>query len=312
MDAPDKKEGILKNPLAILKSGAVFSALKKLWIVNHVNVQNPENFMHDFFDFLKLLGDKESIRPREVRNYYSRKLMEHRSGNSDLDYEKDMLAQLLGADLEDAKIILDFGCGKLAFLKNIAEQDKTCTVRNLEKLIGVDAWSRPTLDGLDSRIKFYRNLEGIADNSVDMAIIKFVLHHVENEDEIAGIFSEIKRVLKPAGKMIIFEESFQEEELDIFVVEKYLERYGLVLAREATADFLDLSPEEKIQYLFLNDWLMNMQNKYMPWTGHYKSIEEWERLGESAGFQKGESHFIGAIEKRKRKQGMTAILKFIK
>jgi len=93
---------------------------------------------------------------------------------------------------------------------------------------------------------------------------------------------------------------------------KYLDGSGLELAEEATSEFLKLSKEEKIQFLFLNDWLMNLQNKYMPWTLNYKSMEEWESIAGSAGFHLVESHFLGAIKKRKRKQGMTVVLKFAK
>ena len=77
----------------------------------------------------------------------------------------------------------------------------------------------------------------------------------------------------------------------------------------AIREFLKLSKDEKIQYLFLNDWLMNLKNRYMPWTVRYKSIEEWEKLAVTAGFQKSGIHFIGAVAKRKRRQGMTAVLK---
>jgi ubiquinone/menaquinone biosynthesis C-methylase UbiE len=223
----------------------------------------------------------------------------------DTDFKKDMLLELIEKELVCAETVLDFGCGKLAFLKNMAENFPA-----VQRLIGVDPKSQPEVEDLDPRIIFERDLSSVAEASVDLAVIKLVLHHIENDVEIIEILRNIKKTLKPGGKLIIFEESFRENEMDITEIKEYLSQFNLKLAEDATANFLKLSKEEKQQYLFLNDWLMNLQNKYMPWAWQYKSMEEWTKLVETAGFKNLKNNFIGAIKRRKRKQGMTVILKF--
>lgn len=96
----------------------------------------------------------------------------------------------------------------------------------------------------------------------------------------------------------------------LIAAEKYLAKFNLELV-ESTQGFVQLSQAEKIKFLFLNDWLMNLQNSYVPWTGLYKSMEDWIELIESAGFQNNSKHFLGAVKHRKRKQEMTVILTFL-
>ncbi|MFA6973852.1 MAG: methyltransferase domain-containing protein [Parcubacteria group bacterium] len=305
MTLDKNKKCLLKNPLTILRSEAVFLALQKLWVNNHLNVKDPAKLAEDFFGYLAGLKDADEVNPRRIRDFYGKLLKENKVADIDPDFQKDMLFQLIEKDLGAAETVLDFGCGKLAYMKNITVQNKS-----IKKLIGVDSKSQPVLAGVDPRISFERNLNEVAAKSVDLAIIKLVLHHIENDAEIVEILRKIKKVLRPGGKLIIFEESFPENVTSIKEVKDYLSRFGLELAEEATTDFLKLKKEEKMQYLFLNDWLMNMQNKYMPWAWQYKSMEEWVALAKTARFTSLESHFIGAIKKRKRKQGQTTMMIF--
>jgi ubiquinone/menaquinone biosynthesis C-methylase UbiE len=175
----------------------------------------------------------------------------------------------------------------------------------------VDSRSQPDLEDLDARIEFFRNLEEIEASSIDLVIIKLVLHHLNDEQTAVDIFSDLNRILRPGGKLIVFEESFPDMDCDLASSRKYLARFNLEMSG-VTADFLQLSKEDRIKFLFLNDWLMNLQNTYMPWTLQYRSMEEWKKIIESVGFKEKKSHFLGAIKHRKRKQGMTAELIFLR
>jgi len=298
-----------KNPLRILESEAVLSVLKKHWLGNHENLTQPEKFVEEFFAYLVGAADQRGIANKEIKKHYNKKLKEY--WNEKLKAEKpgDMFLEMLHDRLDDVETVLDFGCGKLAYLKNMAEQSAS-----IKKFIGIDSNSRPILVGLDPRIEFARSLDAVADTSVDLVVIKLVLHHLECDQEAQDIFTGLRRVLRPGGKLIVFEESFPIAPCGKKEIENYLAKFAcparnLEMA-EVTQDFLQLTVEEKIQFLFLNDWLMNLQNHYMPWTGLYKSIEDWIDLVESTGFQKESAHFLGAIKHRKRKQGMTAVLTF--
>ncbi len=321
----DIAQEILANPLIVLQSEDIFDALKKHWVLNHQNVRDPEKFVEEFFGWLKtsdvqghaMSGPlRHPMSKKEILRFYEKKLKEYKLENLPPAENSDMFLEMIESKLEGVKTILDFGCGKLTFLKNIAAQNK-----NVEKFIGIDAKSNPVLGDLDPRIEFEINLDRIPDNSVDLAVVKLVLHHLK-ESEILENLKKIKNALKPDGKLILFEESFPEAAghrmslvsgkawtFDVQAVEKYLKKSNLETS-EATADFMRLSDEDKFKFLFLNDWLMNLQNAYMPWTLEYRSMESWRDLIESLGFKEKEAHFIGAIKNRKRKQGMTAILIF--
>lgn len=170
---------ILESPLSILKSKAILSVLKKHWLGNHKKLAQPEKFVEDFFEFAL----RPKIQIQELKKYYKKKIREH--WNADLPVEKpsDIFLAFIQKDLIGVEVILDLGCGKLAYLKNIAEQNKF-----IKKMIGVDSKSRPVLEDLDQRIEFTRKLELVADKSVDLVIIKFVLHHLSEDQEAKDIF----------------------------------------------------------------------------------------------------------------------------
>jgi len=297
---------ILKNPLLALRQKEVFLALKKHWLGNHENLSRPEKFVEEFFDFLKKESLQDEVSEKKIKKFYHRKLAEYWDENLSKQKPKDMFFEIVEDELQDAKIILDFGCGKLAFLKEIAKNNQT-----VERLVGIDPKSQPIMENIDPRIEFGRSLDEVESSSADVAIVKLVLHHLNDAQEAQTIFSRLGRVLRPGGRLIIFEESFPDGACDISEVEKYLANFKLEMS-EVTADFLKLSRESKANFLFLNDWLMNVQNAYMPWTGLYGSMEEWKELIEPSGFKEKEAHFLGAIKHRKRKQGMTAYLVFSK
>jgi SAM-dependent methyltransferase len=296
------KEELLKNPLMILDNEKIINALKKHWIVNHQNLVNPKEFVEEFFSYLKTERDNKEFSAKKINKQYKRKLREYRQVGQKTVKPRDMFLEIINSQWDGISVVLDFGCGKLAFLKELAEYNK-----KIEKMIGIDSGSRPLLGQLDGRIEFHRTLKDITPSSVDIAVIKLVLHHLKKESEIADILSDIRNVLRPKGKLIVFEESFSEEIIESDSIRAYLNQFSLELSM-ATVDFMQLVKEEKKEFLFFNDWLMNLQNDYMPWTGLYKSIGEWGKIGEGVGFRKKEMHFLGAIAHRKRKQGMTAYM----
>ena len=225
--AKSGKAEMLKNPLSILGSKNVLDARKKHWAGNHKNIKQPEKFVEEFFNFLRTPNVKNGsdASSSEIKKFYKKKLKEHWDENLKPEVPKDMFLEIIEPDLMGAKTILDFGCGKLAFLKNIAEKNQT-----VEKLIGIDFYSQPDLIGLESRIEFARNLQLVTDASVDVIFVKLVLHHLQGEEEAKNIFFELKRVLRPGGKLIIFEESFPVSTLT------WVEQVALVYARASLID----------------------------------------------------------------------------
>lgn len=296
-----------KNPLRILKIYPnVSKALKKLFLNNHSNIEKAKNFIDDYFSFLMERSDLRETDPKQVLRVYERNLKNHPSLKK--FFTKDMFLQMIESEAGGVESVLDFGCGKLAFLKNMAEKNK-----DIKEMIGIDSKSKPDLEKLDSRIKFKRNLAAVKNLSADLVVVKLVLHHLA-EGEIIEKLKDIKRILKPSGRLIVFEETFPERvEGKLEISKRYLNELGMEVASEVTDDFLSLPREEKRAFLFLNDWLINLQNaSYMPWTLEYKSMEEWQNVVESVGFVLKRKVFLGAIVGRKRKQGMTGMFVFAK
>ncbi|HIJ85365.1 MAG: SAM-dependent methyltransferase [Magnetococcales bacterium] len=106
--------------------------------------------------------------------------------------------------LKENDVVLDFGCGPGSFL---AVASLFC-----QKIIGVDI-SQKFIDSCDSTLRELNlgNAEAqhiapgnlpFSDHTFDAVIMVDVLHHLENIDPN---LREVCRVLKPGGKMLIFE-----------------------------------------------------------------------------------------------------------
>lgn len=299
-----------RNPLQILQNEAVLGVLRQIWENNHINLTDPQSFAGEFFTFLKNKANEDAINPEELRVFYEQKLKEYKIPGRKGEKTQDILEKAMAADLGQAQKILDFGCGKLTLLKMVAENHP-----QLVELVGVDAGSAPSMINLDERIKFVRTAGDnipLETGQFDVVVSKLVFHHLADEAMILNFFREIKRVLRPSGKFYFFEETFSEQVTDLNASEKYLQQFGLRMNVRVTEDFLQLAEVDKLQLLFLNDWLMNLKNlSYMPWSFQYKTLEEWTRLAETAGLQKTEEHFIGVLAEKKRKQGVSALLVFV-
>lgn len=92
-------------------------------------------------------------------------------------------------DLDTSKaVVLDFGCGSGGVLSQIP------AAKRIGIEIGADAVQEAQRHGLDVRL----SLAEVEDNSVDCAISFHALEHVYDP---MGTLREIRRVLRPGGKM---------------------------------------------------------------------------------------------------------------
>jgi SAM-dependent methyltransferase len=131
--------------------------------------------------------------------------------------------QALKALMDGVDILADLGCGPGFVLRELSSV--------VDHLIGVDysdkmlQHARDNLRDLrasgqvDLRLGAIEHLP-LRDGEVDAVLINLVLHHIA---EPHGIFSEVNRVLKPGGSVIIIDfkkhenESFREEMADIWL-----------------------------------------------------------------------------------------------
>ncbi|MDE5888483.1 MAG: class I SAM-dependent methyltransferase, partial [Bacilli bacterium] len=116
---------------------------------------------------------------------------------------ENKVADYLKREAED-KIVLDAGCGTGKFL-NVLESVSS-------KYIGVDLSFEQLIKAQSKRSKnttnfINANLKDImlADNSVDLIVSPWVLGTVLDMNERLECLEELKRVLKPGGKIILIE-----------------------------------------------------------------------------------------------------------
>ncbi len=109
-------------------------------------------------------------------------------------------------DIKD-KSIVDIGCGNGSFTKALIEY-------GAKKVVGVDISDKwinflkkkfSSIKGLNFYLRDAAKLVGLKDNSFDIAIINFVLLHINQKQKVKQIFNEVHRVLKKGGIFVLSE-----------------------------------------------------------------------------------------------------------
>lgn len=131
------------------------------------------------------------------------------SGKSSFDLiDQERFFTLLGA--RPGMTLLDLGCGSGNYTVEIAKRNPS-----LEKVIGIDAWEKGISDLLSrkkennlSNIHAFQAQAGklpLSDNEIDICLMGTVLHDLLVQSASLHFLTEIKRVLKPQGKIIVIE-----------------------------------------------------------------------------------------------------------
>ena len=173
-------------------------------------------------------------------------------------------------------VVVDVGCGNNALGKEIAANNMDLQV------IGSDPYDyheEYPLKNLQFRLQKDPYTLPFEDHSVDLIILNAALHHVADPDIL---LSEIYRVLKPGGRLILVEDTYsatlppQGADVDTELTGKFLalvRKYGEAFARD---------------YFAFNDWYANIL--VHKWTGmslpyNFNSIESWIATFAKSGFK---------------------------
>ncbi|MBU2063630.1 MAG: class I SAM-dependent methyltransferase, partial [Candidatus Omnitrophica bacterium] len=196
-------------------------------------------------------------------------------------------------------IIADIGAGKNKLGKQILEYSDQNKL-NVKYVIGTDIedWSdkqgRP-----DSRLSFILQESSIqfplSSNTYDAIIVKWVLHHMNEEDQKAFLKS-IHHILKPGGCLIILDSLGATIE-DKEILEGFLKETGNSRTWPAgsfyeanyklTMDFMKLTPQQQLQVHALEDFFghnLIMGRNWMPQPFSYRTVAEFKEFLGRLGF----------------------------
>jgi SAM-dependent methyltransferase len=146
-------------------------------------------------------------RPLSNRSYFDdvyevMQVGNHAEGTWDIFYKEQV--SFLERNLKAGEVVVDIGCGpELPYSK----QD--CLV------IGVDASFESIRANRDVDLRVFASADRlpVIDHAVDTIVCFYSVHHMtgstvaENQSIVAGVFHEFSRVLKPAGRLMIFDVS---------------------------------------------------------------------------------------------------------
>lgn len=138
-------------------------------------------------------------------------------------WERNLLIKRL--QLRGNERVLDMGCGHGLLLVGVAKHLPR------GRAVGVDLWSQTDqgknskaatlqnarLEGVEDRVEIHtadmRHLP-FADNSFDVVVANLAIHNIEDAEGRAQAAREIKRVLKPGGKVDIVDMFFVQQLAD--------------------------------------------------------------------------------------------------
>lgn len=294
-----------KEVLGILqRKSEVYKFIRDLWLNNFDGVGFKNLAQRIFEEVLRKKSFAElKIQIEDILNdkrFKKQSRNSRKKGNLN-SFQLDILTDYL----KEAESLLDFGCGKMSLLRQISKGDFS----NIKTLAGYDPKSNPSYIDFDPRARFFDKLCDLKDQKFDLVTSTFVMHHL-TQVEIQQSFEVIKSCLNPGGKFILIEESFGENMPNRDSI-NYLAKLGYEINLDLTGRFMEMSREDQMQILFINDVLINYKNlDYIPWTKKYKTISEWKNLAEKSSFIFDKSYFFGFIKKGRLKQGITSMLVF--
>ena len=204
--------------------------------------------------------------------------------------------------LKNENVVVDIGANKLAALNYFGAR-----FPSIEKLIAVDIVPQQKNFQFPEKSQYIQVSPNekeipIESGTVDVVHIQFVLHHLESQQKIHDMLHEAYRILRPKGRLLIWEESFTSNYDASFL--QAAQSAGIMTDQKLTTRFYALSDQQKWSFITTLDWIINVGNPHMPWTGQYYDWKTWCQIIEQAGFSKQREINLGLRLNGKLKQGV--------
>ncbi|MFA5926056.1 MAG: NUDIX domain-containing protein [Parcubacteria group bacterium] len=305
MEKAEEKKYPAKHPLEIWKSREVTDLLIEFFGVNFKKAGLPEKMARDLI--LTAFKNRKTADREGLRRVCEKIMLEAKDRAKNPPDEIDPIELF---DLNETEMFLDIGANKLATINYLAKKHK-----NIKKLIGIDTIPQRSNFHEPQKSSYFQvspkaKSFPIKKESVDFINLQFVFHHFPDAGSIKRMLSICRKILKPGGMILLWEESFTKK-FDPEMI-KINRRLGIKTDKIITEKFYSLNEKKRWEFIIANDWLINVSSSHMPWTGQYRTWPEWEKLMYDAGFYFKKSYNFGLRASGRLKQGAHMIGMFKK
>ena len=282
------------NPIQLLiDNPALEEFLLRVFNVRKIREGMDPDLMRKIFLKLKERPDD----PEEARRRLYRELIDFKTDpswnekrgkkDSSNDGPVQILSILERMDIKPESQIVNIGANNSSLGYSIAERFPQARMVDSDiasaKAVG---WK---FEGLLPNLRFHQQQgpvsTGFEDHSVDVVILSSMLHHVAVQDMFKFI-KEIKRILKPGGKLILREDSFSYTQAITPTAD---------FSEELTRELLSHDQEFILNAFIFIDWMANtvMRDSIMPMPFNFHSREQWRDIFAHYGFGEERCVFYG-------------------
>ncbi|MEI7749849.1 MAG: class I SAM-dependent methyltransferase [Candidatus Moraniibacteriota bacterium] len=183
--------------------------------------------------------------------------------------------------------VLDLGCGSAILIRCLIERGEN------SEIVGTDIVADPRWSGIapeDARLEVVRESEFLPylkREQPDHAAATWVFHHMEYGEQ-ERYLSALHDALKPGATLVALEDSYSE----VLPPES---------GRERALAFMRWNLEDRHKIMGALDWIANRifsMRTSMPVPFAYRTLEEWARVFEGAGFTVKKTRFLGFPDNR--------------
>ncbi len=281
------------NPLeALVKEPQLRALFERIYTQHYVvrSVPKGKEIVRNVLNTLTRNWQNQKIAAQQVYDHYDFKnSVEWKAAEVNfVSLIRDLSFQIsypeILAQLHSGAVVFDLGTGQGVVAQFVASHRPDITVKGAD--IDPQYQDKFNMPNLQFLLMPNPNKIPLADNSVDLVIVNFVLHHLESSI-LHNLLKEIHRISRPGAKVFIREPTFSMEK-DI-----NNPRTNIEVSKDFQNAVRQYGAELGRAYLAFSEWysvvLGRRYNWPMPYNFH--SMEEWETIMASHGMKQISADF---------------------